>query len=216
MNSKMLQTLLIASVLSPAVAFAQTAKTRPTTATYITKEEINLVSKSQQSQRSVDENTKIVDLGYEHFTVGVSHHASTRTPAPAAPAGGNAGVAAPAPTCGRRMATLPPGGTPDGNTHVFQTEGYYIVSGGGTIFTDGYIVNGLPHTNDGPGGLDGPSCEGMAYDVKKVVVKAGDVIIIPAGVVHGWADVPDHVDYLSFRPEQKLFRAGWVNPTIAK
>jgi hypothetical protein len=111
----------------------------------------------------------------------------------------------------------PPHGYPASRRHTgWQYSRCYIVAGGGTIFTDGYIVNGLPHTNDGPGGLDGPSCEGMAYDVKKVVVKAGDVIIIPAGVVHGWADVPDHVDYLSFRPEQKLFRAGWVNPTIAK
>jgi len=46
-------------------------------------------------------------------------------------------------------------------------------------------------------------------------VKAGDIIIIPAGVIHGWVDVPDHVDYLSFRPLQNLFQAGWVNPTIS-
>ena len=39
------------------------------------------------------------------------------------------------------------------------------------------------------------------YDVKKVTVKVGDVVIVPPGVVHRWADIPDHVeDYLSFRP----------------
>jgi len=52
-------------------------------------------------------------------------------------------MAAPAPTpCGRQMATAPAGGTAGGITHDSQTEGYYIVSGGGTMFTDGYIVNG--------------------------------------------------------------------------
>jgi quercetin dioxygenase-like cupin family protein len=40
-------------------------------------------------------------------------------------------------------------------------------------------------------------------DVKKIDVKEGDVIIIPAGVPHGWSSVPDHVDYLSVRPDPK-------------
>ena len=56
----------------------------------------------------------------------------------------------------------------------------------------------------------------MAYDVTKVTVKVGDVVIVPPGVVHGWADIPDHVDYLSFRPSQNVLQGGWVNPTIAK
>ena len=94
-----------------------------------------------------------------------------------------------------RVATLLPERQPGGDTHKYQTEGYYIISGGGTIFTDGYVLNGTYHSNRGAGGTDGPSCAGMAYNVKKVEVKAGDIIIIPAGVVHGWVDVPDHVDY---------------------
>jgi hypothetical protein len=114
------------------------------------------------------------------------------------------------------MATLPQGGTPGGITHDFQTEGYIIVSGGGTMFTDGYIVNGRHSNQDSAGGPNGPTCGGMAYAVKKVTVKVGDVVIVPPGVVHGWADIPDHVDYLSFRPSQSVMQAGWVNPTIAK
>ena len=217
MKKTLLNALVVASVLSPAAAFAQTAKTKPTTATYITKEEIDLLGKSEQAKAVVDENTKVIDLGYENFTVGVIHRGSTRNPPPAA-AGGNAGApaAAPAP-CGRTMAALPPGGTPGGITHDFQTEGYYIVSGGGTMFTDGYIANGQHTTqNNAPGGPNGPTCGGMSYEVKKVVVKPGDVVIVPPGVVHGWADIPDHVDYLSFRPSQNVLQAGWVNPTIQK
>jgi hypothetical protein len=56
----------------------------------------------------------------------------------------------------------------------------------------------------------------MAYDAKNVDVKAGDVVIIPPNVVNGWADIPDHVDYLSFRPSHNVLQGGWVNPTIAK
>jgi hypothetical protein len=40
------------------------------------------------------------------------------------------------------MATPPAGGSAGGSTHDSQTEGYYIVSGGGTMITDGDIVNG--------------------------------------------------------------------------
>jgi len=52
--------------------------------------------------------------------------------------------------------------------------------------------------------------------LKKVTVKVGGAVIVAPGVVHGWADIPDHVDYLSFRPSQNVLQGGWVNPTIAK
>ena len=210
MKSTVAKVLAIASVLTPAAAIAQAGKPAPSTATYIMKEDIDKVGATEQSKSTRDENVKIVDLGYENFAVGIIHRASTRTPAPPAAA------AAPAQPCGRRLATLPPGGTPGGITHDMQTEGYVIISGGGTMFTDGYIVNGRHSDQDPQGGPNGPTCGGMAYGVKKVTVKVGDVVIVPPGVVHGWADIPDHVDYLSFRPSQHLLQSGWVNPTIAK
>jgi hypothetical protein len=216
MKNTVVKVLAIASVLGPAAAFAQAGKTAPTTATYIMKEDIDKVGATEQSQRTRDENVKIVDLGYENFALGIIHRGSTRTPASPAPAGGGGGAAAQATPCGRAMATLPPGGTPGGITHDFQTEGYIITSGGGTMFTDGYIVNGRHNDQNPQGGPNGPTCGGTAYEVKKVAVKVGDVVIIPPGVVHGWDDIPDHVDYLSFRPTQGILQAGWANPTIAK
>lgn len=212
MKNTVVKMLVLAAAVSPAAAFAQGTKSAPTTATYIMKEDIDKVSATQQSASTRDENLKIVDIGNENFAVGIVHRGTTRTPPPAA-AGG---AAAQAPACGRAMATLPAGGTPGGITHDMQTEGYYILSGAGTMFTDGYIVNGR-HNNQNPeGGPNGPTCGGVAYDVKKVAVKVGDIVIVPPGVVHGWADIPDHVDYLSFRPSQNLLKSGWVNPTIAK
>ena len=111
------------------------------------------------------------------------------------------------------MATAPAGGSAGGITHDSQTEGYYIVSGGRTMFTDGYIVNGRHALSPD---LNGPTCGGMAYDVVKKVVKPGDIIIVPAGVVHGWLEISDHVEYLSFRPSPGILTAGWAHPVLKK
>ena len=213
MKNTMLKVLVVAAIVTPVAVFAQAGK-KPTTATYIMKEDVDKIRATEQSQRTKDENAKVVDLGYENFSVGIIHRGSTRTPAPAPAAG--AAARAPAKPCGRTMATLPPGGTPGGITHDSQTEAYLIVSGGGEMFTDGYIVNGRASPMPDPGGPNGPTCGGMAYGVKKVTVKVGDIMIAPPGVVHGWSDIPDHVDYLSFRPSQHVMQGGWVNPTIAK
>src|SRR5438046_6768230 len=141
----------IAVVLVPAVGLAQGAKTKPTTATYITKEEVDIVNSQGQG---IDRNIKVVDIGHENFTVGIIHRGKTvnGVAVPAAGAAANAAVAgrgaaaAPAPTaCGRQMATAPAGGTAGGITHDSQTEGYYIVSGGGTMFTDGSLPNRRHH-----------------------------------------------------------------------
>src|SRR2546425_192089 len=214
MRKTVLRAIAIAAVLSPAVAFTQSGKTKPTTATYITKEEVDTVNKNGQG---IDRNIKVVDIGHENYTVGIIHRGKTvnGVAVPSGAAAGRAGgAAAPAPEpCGRQMATAPAGGTAGGITHDSQTEGYYIVSGGGTMFTDGYIVNG--RHNPSPD-LDGPTCGGMAYEVVKKTVKPGDIIIIPAGVVHGWLDIPEHVDYLSFRPSPGILTAGWVHPVLKK
>ena len=71
-------------------------------------------------------------------------------------------------------------------------------------------------TPDGHPDLHGPTCGGVAYEVVKKVVKAGDIIIVPAGVVHGWLDIPEHVDYLSFRPSPGILTTGWVHPVLKK
>jgi hypothetical protein len=211
MNHTGLKILVLASVLSPVAALAQAA---PTTATVITKEDIAKISATEQPQRTRDENAKVVDIGGGYsMELGVIHRGSTRAPMPPRAAG-----AAPAEergACGRTMAALPPNGLPGGLTHDTQTEGYYITSGGGTAFIDGYIVNGKHSSANPDGGPNGPTCGGTAYDSKKVELKVGDVLIVPPGVVHGWADIPDHVDYLSFRPSHDVMKNGWVNPTIA-
>ena len=113
------------------------------------------------------------------------------------------------------MTNPPADAIPGAITHDNQTEGYYIVSGGGTAFIDGHVVNGRHGTANPDGGPNGPGCGGLAVGSHKIELKVGDVLIVPPGVIHGWADIPDHVDYLSFRPSHGVMKNGWVNPTIA-
>jgi mannose-6-phosphate isomerase-like protein (cupin superfamily) len=185
-------------------------------ATYITKEEIDTVNKQPGGDRQI----KVVDIGHENFAVGIVHRGAT-----GAPAGGGGGGAArantpPAEPCGDKSAAPPPANAPNGLTHDQQTEGYYIVSGGGTMVTGGRIVNGRRSAPDSPvtKELNGPSCSGPVVGSDMVIrdVKAGDIIIIPPNTVHGWVKIPDHVDYLSFRPSTGVLTAGYVHPAIKK
>jgi hypothetical protein len=229
--------ILAAACALPAVVSAQ----KPTAATYITDEEVKKVN----STPGVDRQIRVVDVGDLNFAVGVVHRGATGAARGAgagaaagagagagrgAAAGGGAGAAAgagrgaaggagqSAGPCGEQVQPPPAGGQPGGISHDSQTEGYLIISGGGTLVTGGKIVNG---NKSGPESsvtkeLNGPSCSGMIVgaDVVKKVVKVGDIIIIPAGVPHGWTDITDHVDYLSFRPSARVLTAGYVHPSI--
>jgi mannose-6-phosphate isomerase-like protein (cupin superfamily) len=101
--------------------------------------------------------------------------------------------------------------------HDYTPEIYYIVSGSGTLTTGGVILNqrqgrGVPNTMNGPGGS---GVAGPGAFSRKVV--AGDIIIIPNKVAHGWSGVTDHVDYLSFRPDpDRVLPAGWVYPLLMR
>jgi len=100
-------------------------------------------------------------------------------------------------------------------------ETYVIISGGGTLVTGGHIVNGRRSAPDSEVTrvLNGPSCSGIIAgpDLVRKPVKTGDVIIIPAGVPHGWSDIPDHVDYLSVRPDpDRVLPKDYVNPVLRK
>lgn len=205
----------VAALLLPAIALAQSS--RP--ATYITAEQVKQVN----ALPGVDRQIVNVDVGNTNLAVGVIHRGKTGQP-PAAGAGGGAGAAAVAPPappepCGEK-GTVPPG-SPTGLWHQGQTETYLIISGSGTLVTGGKVMNGR---KSGPNSdvtkiLNGPSCSGsiVGDDVVKRVVNVGDIIIIPAGTPHGWAEILDHVDYLSVRPDpQRTIPELYTNPVLKK
>jgi quercetin dioxygenase-like cupin family protein len=101
--------------------------------------------------------------------------------------------------------------------HDYTPETYIILSGEGVLTTGGVIENKKP-TTDVPNVMNGPGGNGTAgkgaYSRK---VQAGDIIIIPAGVAHGWSQVTDHITYLSVRPDpEKVLPAGYVNPALLR
>ncbi len=225
MTKTVLRALAVAATVMPVVGFAQ----GPKAATYITDEEVKAVN----ALPGVDRMIKVVDIGNENFAIGVVHRGKTGAPAPgaaaargaapAAAAGAGAagrGAAAAAEPCGEQSTAPVTVGSAGGIAHDQQTEGYLIISGGGTMITGGHIVNGR---RSGPESevtkiLNGPSCSGaiVGADAVKKLVKVGDIVIIPAGVPHGWAEITDHVDYLSFRPSARVLEAGYTNPAIKK
>jgi mannose-6-phosphate isomerase-like protein (cupin superfamily) len=217
MKNTTLKFLLTAAVLAPVAVYAQPRPGNPTTATVITKDDIAKVSTAEQASRTTDENSKVVDIGDGwSMEVGVIHRGSTETPRPAAaPAAANAAAAAQRTPCGQQVATPPADAFKGALTHDNQTEGYYVVSGGGTAFIDGQVINGRHSDSNPDGGPNGPGCGGLSIGSRKVNLTVGDVLIVPPGVVHGWFDIPDHVDYLSFRPSHNVMKNGWVNPAIA-
>ncbi len=230
---KVFFSLLGVVAMGSAIAIAQA----PKAATYITDEEVKTVN----ALPGIDRTIKVVDIGPENFAVGVIHRAAPGAArgtaaggAAAAGAGRGAGAgagagaggaagrgAAPAAEpCGEQVTAPPTGGTPGMIAHDQQTEGYLIISGSGTLVTGGKIVNGRKSAADAEVTkvLNGPSCSGTSVggDMMKKVVKTGDIIIIPAGVPHGWTDIGDHVDYLSFRPSARVLEAGYTNPALKK
>ena len=181
--------LAVYLTLAPAAVFAQSGST-PKAATDITDAEIKTVLKN--APPAVDQQLKVVDIGKLNLAVGIIHRGPTAAGAP------NVG----------------------GISHDEQTETYVIVSGGGTLVTGGDLVNCTRSAPDSEVTkvLNGPSCSGpMTGAVVRRAVSVGDVIIIPAGVPHGWTGITDHVDYLSVRPDpDRILQAGYVNPAIKK
>jgi hypothetical protein len=202
----------VAALLFPAVALGQGS--RP--ATYITAEQVKMVN----SLPGVDRQIVNVDVGNTNLAVGVIHRGKTGQP-PAAAAGGGAPAtnATPPEPCGEKGTV--PAGSPTGLWHQGQTETYLIISGSGTLVTGGKVMNGRKSAPDSAVTkvLNGPSCSGsiVGDDVVKRVVNVGDIIIIPAGTPHGWAEILDHVDYLSVRPDpQRTIPELYTNPALKK
>jgi mannose-6-phosphate isomerase-like protein (cupin superfamily) len=132
--------------------------------------------------------------------------------------GANASAAAanPSPACGEQR---PGAAGPSGIFHDDTAESYVVISGSATLITGGTIVNGRRSASDSEVTtiLNGPSCGGTMVGYTSREIKTGDIIIIPEGVPHGFSAIPDHVTYLSIRPDlKKVLQHGYVNPALKK
>ncbi len=92
-----------------------------------------------------------------------------------------------------------------------------MLSGEGTLVTGGSVSAG-PDFPAGTSVVDvlvGPSFRATSEGGRSRQVSEGDVVVIPAGVFHAWSEIPDHVTYLSIRPDPEgVLPAGYVHPVI--
>jgi mannose-6-phosphate isomerase-like protein (cupin superfamily) len=209
--------------LCPAVALAQA----PKDAVYISDEDIKAVLKyAVDTKRTTPDNTlRVIDMGAYQLGVAVIHRGAIGIGAggggiPAA-GGANAGRAAapppnPQPACGQQQAGA---AGPTGLYHDDTAETYVVISGSATLITGGTVVNGRRSAADSEVTtiLNGPSCSGTMVGYTSRQIKEGDIIVIPEKVPHGFSAIPDHVTYLSVRPDlKKVLQHGYVNPALKK
>ena len=191
------------------IAFAQ-----QNTATDIMKSDIDKVLAAPS--KAVDHTLRVLDMGSYQLSVAVVK----RGPTGQRPAGAAPQRPADAVPCG--IKAMPANSKPaaaGGISHDDTVETYIVIAGSGTLVTGGQIMNGM---RSGPDSevtkvLNGPSCSGQIvgdYVARKVNV--GDISVIPAGVAHGWSDIPaGGVTYLSVRPDpKKVLEHGYVNPAL--
>lgn len=102
-------------------------------------------------------------------------------------------------------------------THHNITEVYYVLSGSGLLVTGGDIQNEreIPANSEIVRELVGPSAFRTVTNGETMVVSEGDVVVIPAGIAHGFSRIVDQVTYLSIRVDaDQVLPAGYKHPLI--
>jgi mannose-6-phosphate isomerase-like protein (cupin superfamily) len=184
------RTLLTLVAISAAVpVLAQTATAPPVVG--ITKAEIEAVLQYKGTEGAgVDRQIKVADLGAYKLGVGILYRGPTKPGAP--------------------IAAI---------SHSQVTEAFYIVSGSGTMVTGMSVVNDrpFPPETEFVRLAVGPSSGGVFKGGDRRPIAAGDVVIVPAGVPHGFDDITDHLTYLSIRPDLAgVLPANYVHPALRK
>jgi mannose-6-phosphate isomerase-like protein (cupin superfamily) len=86
--------------------------------------------------------------------------------------------------------------------HFKVTEIYHVIDGAGTLVTGGTMVNAKTRPADSESVMleDGPGASGTGIQggVSREI-KAGDVIVIPAGVPHWFREIKGSITYLVVR-----------------
>jgi mannose-6-phosphate isomerase-like protein (cupin superfamily) len=141
--------------------------------TYIPKSEIEAYTAKAVAENLVDQQARDIDIGKAHIGIGVVHRGKLASPAPDSVA-----------------------------EHDQVSEVYHIIDGSATLVTSPDIVGmkRRPATLETVRLFNGPGNNGSS--VRGGVehqLKAGDVIVIPAGTGHWFTKIDDHINYLMVR-----------------
>jgi quercetin dioxygenase-like cupin family protein len=218
----MRRSFLITLAFVVAVPFVLSAQAPPRDAIYITDADVKAVLKlAAEMKRTIPDNTiRVIDMGAYQLSVGIVHRGALPAAPAAAPAGRGAAPAAappnPQPACGEARAGAK---GPNGIFHDETAETYIVVSGSGTLITGGTVVNGRRSdpASEVTTVLNGPSCSGVMVGYTSREIREGDIIVIPEHVPHGFSAIPDHITYLSVRPDvKKVLQRNYVNPALKR
>src|SRR5262245_15664477 len=142
-------------------------------ATYIPESEIQAYVKKAMAEKLTDQQVRDVNIGKSHVGIGVVHRGKLASPAPESVA-----------------------------EHDFVSEVYHIIDGSATLMTGPDLVGKKRRPADletvrlfnGPGNNSSSIRNGVSHELK-----AGDVIVIPAGTGHWFTKIDDHITYLMVR-----------------
>jgi mannose-6-phosphate isomerase-like protein (cupin superfamily) len=142
-------------------------------ATYIPVDEIEAYAKKAMAERLTDQQVRDVEIGKSHIGIGVVYRGKLEKPAPESVA-----------------------------EHDLVSEVYHIIDGSATLVTGPDLVGKKRRPADletvrlfnGPGNNSESINNGVTHQLK-----AGDVIVIPAGTGHWFTKIDDHVTYLMVR-----------------
>ena len=141
--------------------------------THIPVAEIEDYQKKALAEKLVDQQVRDIDIGKARIGIGMVHRGRLEAPAPNSVA-----------------------------EHDQISEVYHVISGAGTLVLGPDILNRQrrPATMrtvvefNGPGNNGSEVRNGIAYEIK-----AGDVVVIPAGTGHWFTRIEDHNAYLMVR-----------------
>ncbi len=160
----------------------------PTTATHVPRSEIMTVF--EHMGNTIDQQIRVVDIGDEvNVGVGILQRIGTRTE----------------------------GEVVNAIVHHEVTEVYYVLSGSGTLVTGGDATGDreFPADNISVLELIGPSGSRQITNGQTKTISTGDIVIIPAGVPHGFRNIQDQITYLSIRVDpNQVLPSDYVHPSL--
>lgn len=171
---------LVVTALAVYAQNVPTATCKGCPATYIANDELQAYQKRAIAKNLIDQQVRSVDIGKSGVAVGMVY---------------------------RGKLAAPPADAVAEHDHV--SEVYHIIDGSATLVTGPFLVGAKPRpaTNENVRLLNGPGSNANAIkDGVTHQLKAGDVIIIPAGTGHLFTKIDDHISYLMVRvdPEKMV------------